>query len=275
MQEGTDGKVTLDTRSGIPLFHQVAVILRDQIASGIHAEGERLPSEAEICERFGVSRITAKRSMDELAAEGLVTRSRGRGTIVARGAAMTPFAVSVDGWIENISRMGQLTTVEVLEFEYRRASTTAAMALGLAEDAEAQRSLRVRSYKGTPLSWLETWVPDDIGRSYCVDDMRTLPLLHLLERAGVRVASAQQTITATLATPQVAKALNVQTGAALLDVRRVVRDDSGRAVEYISILYRPDLYRFAMNLTRVNGEDGARWEADNPPISPSETPGSV
>jgi GntR family transcriptional regulator len=265
-------KAALDTRSGIPLFHQVAVILRDQLASGVHAEGERLPSEAEICETYGVSRITAKRAMDELANEGLVTRSRGRGTIVSRGAGMTPFAVSVDGWIENISRMAQLTTVKLLEFDYRRASQTAARELGLREDAEVQRSLRVRSHKGTPLSWLETWVPEDIGRSYTADDMGALPLLHLLERAGVRVASAQQTITATLAGPHVAHALGVQTGAALLDVRRVVRDDTGRPVEYISILYRPDLYRFAMNLTRVAGDDGARWEADRPASTPAETP---
>lgn len=266
MQDGPTDKAALDTRSGIPLFHQVAVILRDQLSSGVHAQGDRLPSEAEICETYGVSRITAKRAMDELAAEGLVTRSRGRGTIVSPGVGMTPFAVSVDGWIENISRMAKLTTVKVLEFDYRTASQVVVRELGLRKDAQAQRSLRVRSHEGVPLSWLETWVPEDIGRSYTADDMGTLPLLHLLERAGVRVASAQQTITATLAGPTVAQVLGVQTGAALLDVRRVVRDDTGRPVEYISILYRPDLYRFAMNLTRVTGDDGARWEADVAPF---------
>lgn len=263
-------KRTLDPRSAIPLFHQVSVILKDQITSGTHAEGDRLPSEAKICEKFGVSRITAKRAMDELAAEGLVTRSRGRGTIVTRAAGMTPFEVAVDGWIENISRMARLTTVQVLEFDYRCASQTVAAELRLASEAEAQRSLRVRSHEGVPLSWLETWVPKDIGCSYTAEDMGTLSLLHLLERAGVRVASAQQTITATLAAPHVAQALKVQTGAALLDVRRVVRDVTGRPVEYIAILYRPDLYRFAMNLTRVEGDGGARWKADNPAANPTE-----
>lgn len=262
-------KVALDTRSGIPLFHQVAVVLRDQIRSGSHAEGERLPSEAELCDAFGVSRITAKRALDELAAEGLVTRSRGRGTIVSRGAGLVPFVVSVDGWIENISRMGRMTTVKVLEFDYRHPPQAVAKELDLAEEAEVQRSIRVRAHEGTPLSWLETWVPADIGRSYSARDMGALPLLHLLERAGVTVASAQQTITAALAAPHVAQALGVQTGAALLDVRRVVRDGAGRPVEYISILYRPDLYRFAMNLTRVSGDEGARWEADNPAATPS------
>lgn len=265
-------RATLDTRGSIPLFHQVAVILRDRILSGAHTEGDRLPSEAELCETFGVSRITAKRAMDELAAEGLVTRSRGRGTIVAHDAGVVPFVVSVDGWIENISRMGRLTTVRLLEFDYRRAPTAIARELELDDEAEVQRSIRVRAHEGTPLSWLETWVPADIGQSYTAEDMGSLPLLHLLERAGVRVASAQQTITAALAPPHVAQALGVQAGTALLDVRRVVRDDLGRPVEYISILYRPDLYRFAMNLTRVAGIEGARWEADNPAPSPVGVP---
>ena len=264
-------KPVLDTRGGIPLFHQVAVLLRDRILSGAHAEGDRLPSEAELCEAYGVSRITAKRALDELAAEGLVIRARGRGTVVRRAAGVVPFEVSVDGWIENISRMGEMTTVELLEFDYRRAPQSVARELELAPETEVQRSIRVRARDGVPLSWLETWVPADIGRSYTAADMGTKPLLHLLERAGVKVAAAQQTITASLAVPQVAQALKVQTGAALLDVRRVVRDRAGRPVEYISILYRPDLYRFAMNLTRVAGDDGARWAADNPPTRPAET----
>jgi len=263
------GGMALDARSGIPLFHQVAGILRDRILSGAHAEGERLPSEATICESFGVSRITAKRAMDELAAEGLVTRSRGRGTIVTEGAAMAPFEVSVDGWIENISRMGRITDVRVLEFDYRRAPRAIAQELDLPEGAEVQRSIRVRSHEGTPLSWLETWIPADIGRSFTADDMGARPLLHLLERAGAQIASARQTISAGLAAPRVAQALGVQAGAALLDVRRLVRDAEGRPVELISILYRPDLYRFAMELTRVAGAEGARWEAENPATDPA------
>ena len=263
----------LDTRGGISLFHQVAVILRDQILSGTYIEGDRLPSEAEICEAYGVSRITAKRAMDELADEGLVMRARGRGTIVTHNAGIVPFIVSVDGWIENISRMGRLTVARVLEFDYQRAPAAVARELELETDEEVQRSIRVRSHEGVPMSWLETWVPAHIGRSYDAEDMGARPLLHLLERAGVHVASARQTITAALATPQVAQALGVQTGNALLDVRRVVRDDRGRPVEYISILYRPDLYRFAMNLTRVKEGGSARWEANDPLSSPAGAPG--
>ena len=74
------------------------------------------------------------------------------------------------------------------------------------------------------------------------------------------VHSAAQSVTATLAAPDVAEELEVPVGSALLALTRVVRDKDGRGVEYLSGLYRPDLFRLEMQLSRV-GEGGARhWE---------------
>src|SRR4029450_10752909 len=66
-------------RSPIPLYHRLHVILRERIVSGTYRPGDLVPAEAELMARFGVSRITAKRALDELSAEGLVERGRGRG----------------------------------------------------------------------------------------------------------------------------------------------------------------------------------------------------
>ncbi|MFV2034539.1 MAG: GntR family transcriptional regulator [Halocynthiibacter sp.] len=265
----------LDPLSGIPLFHQVCVILKDQIISGALQSGARLPSEAEICETFGISRITAKRAMDELAKEGLVMRARGRGTIVASRAEAVPFVSTVEGWLENISRMADTTDVQLLEFDYRPAPEHVAARFDIEPDTEVQHSIRVRSHKGIPISYLETWVPGDIGRKYSAEDLGNTPLLRLLERNGLEVASSQQRISATIAPPNIANILGIQAGAALLDVRRVVRSRDGRAVEYICILYRPDLYQFSMDLTRVDGEDGARWRAESHDSAPAGRPAPV
>lgn len=258
----------LDTASGIPLFHQLSVLLRDLILSGRLEAGARLPSEAGLCAEYGVSRITAKRALDELAREGLVERARGRGTRVAARSASVPFVSTVEGWLENISRIAETTAVRVLEFGYLPAPPPIAEVLRLAQGAEVQRSVRVRAFEGRPLSWLETWVPGDIGRGYSREDMGRGPLLRLLERSGVRVASARQTITAALASPMVARELRVPAGSALLDVRRTVLAEDGRPVEHISILYRPDLYQFAMTLSRVAHDGDARWRAENPSVAP-------
>jgi len=124
-----------------------------------------------------------------------------------------------------------------------------------------QRAVRVRILDGKPMSYLVTYVPSDIGRQYDRDELNRRPLLHLLERAGVDVASARQTISATVADAQVASALSVHAGAPLIEVRRVVRDAADRPVEYIRVLYRPDLYRFEMSMRRVREKEGMRWAA--------------
>jgi len=85
--------------------------------------------------------------------------------------------------------------------------------------------------------------------------------LVVLERAGVDVASARQTISATVADAQVASALSIHAGAPLIEVRRVVRDAADRPVEYIRVLYRPDLYRIEMSMRRIREKEGMRWAA--------------
>ncbi len=84
--------------------------------------------------------------------------------------------------------------------------------------------------------------------------MAARPLLELLERAGVKVEHARQRISAGLATPDVAEALDVRAGSPLIELVRVVYDQSGRAVEHLHALYRPDRYAFEMDLVR-SGDD--------------------
>lgn len=242
------GENRLDADSGAPLFQQIATILRDRIVSGELEPGDRLPSEADLCALWGISRITAKRAMDMLAADGLVERARGRGTTVLRRAPAPAAATRMQGWLENLHRLADATEAELLEFAYRPAPRHVARQLEIAAGAPAQRALRVRRLDGAAISHLESWVPEALGRHWDAADLSGGSLLRLLERAGVRAASARQTVSATAATPAVAAALGVSPGAALLDVRRRVMDARGRPVEYIRCLYRPELYRYEMEL---------------------------
>ncbi|MFO7854954.1 MAG: GntR family transcriptional regulator [Paracoccaceae bacterium] len=252
--------------NGAPLFHQIAVILRDRIVSGELGPGARLPSEADICGLWNVSRITAKRALDTLAVEGLVARARGRGTTVLQRAHPPSATTRLDGWFENASRMAEATTIHVLSFGYRPAPAHVAKELDLAPGVEVQHARRVRRLDGRALSHLESWVPAEIGRRWTEQAMRATPLMRLLAEHGAAPATARQTISATTAPPDVAGALDMASGAALLDVRRRVVDASGRVVQFMRALYRPDLYRFEMELGRAEGEGG--WRADPPP-SPS------
>jgi GntR family transcriptional regulator len=258
----------LSERSPMPLYHRLYVILRDRIASGTYPEGAVLPSEFELTEAFSVSRITAKRALDELATEGLVERVRGRGTTVTdRAAALLgaqPITASIDGLLENLTAIGRETSVEVIEFGYVAVPDFVRARLELEPNARAQRAVRVRSLDGEPLSQSTTYVPERIGRAYGAKDLASTPIIDLIERAGVVVGTAEQSISATLADSLIASRLKVGVGAPLLLMKRCVKDTSGKPAQYIEILYRPDRFEYRMSLTREQAAGHGRFPTARP-----------
>lgn len=250
---------TVDPGLPTPLYHQIYVLLREQILSGVYADRALVPTEQALSERFGVSRITAKRALDELAAEGLVVRQRGRGTTVVGRLPTRPLTANISGLLENLLMLGLKTNVAIVEFGYLVPSEDVRKALDLPEGSEVQRAVRVRSHDGVPLSYSISFVPAAIGRAYDKRDLATNALLALLERAGILIGSADQTIGAALADTVVAPLLGVRVGSPLLSITRTVFDQNGRPVEHINIRYRPDRYQYRMKLTRVQGRATKLW----------------
>jgi GntR family transcriptional regulator len=243
-----------------PLYHQVYLVLRSKIADGTYAGGSRMPPEHELCRMFGVSRITVRRALDELASAGLIRRRHGSGTLVEGGARPTaPQRVPIEGMLENLIAMGLRTEVRLLECDWVAAGPDVAAALDVAPGSPVQRAVRVRSSEEGPFSHLTTWLPERVGRSIDPAELASQPLLVLLERAGVRVDGAEQTIGATLADTVVAPRLGVEVGWPLLSITRTVRDAGGGAVEHLQALYRPDRYQYRMSLDRVRAGGGNMW----------------
>lgn len=263
---------TVDERLPTPLYHQIFLILRGQILEGKLSAGMQVPGEEELARQFNVSRITARRALAELAAEGLVTRGRGRGTHVTRRNETPPVRGGVEGLLENLMAMGLKTRVELLEFGYEPAAPDVAAALQVRPGEEVQRAVRVRSLDAGPFSHLTTHVPAEIGRKFSRKELSREPLLSLLERSGVVIGGADQTIAATLADTRVAPMLGTAVGAPLLRITRVVHAVDGRPVEYIVGLYRPDRYQFRMSLDRIRGEDRNTWSASVAPAAGKSKP---
>lgn len=238
---------------------ELYLLLKQDISSGAYPLGSRLPSELRLADAFSVSRVTVRRALQALVEDGLIEKRVGAGSVV-RGGAAAPLRADVATLMPQLVEMGARSSAQLLSFSYETAPPQIAADLGLTEGALVQTAIRVRSAEGRPFSHLTTRVPAEIARGYDEADLATAPLFRLLERGGVRIASADQSVSATLATPDVAEALDVAVGSALLSLIRVVRDADGRGVEHLSALYRPDRFRLEMELSRV-GEGGARhWE---------------
>lgn len=243
----------------IPLYHQVFSLLRDCILDGSFAPGEAFPSESEIQQKLQISRITARRALDEIAARGLITRQQGRISRVAPYKPSTRLVAGVEGMIENNRRMGDATVVELLEHELIPASEEVSQRLSVRHGERVLWTVRVRSLDGVPFSYAVTYLPPFVARHIDVNEMSTRPLIELLESAGIRIGRAEQKISAVAATTEVARALHIEPGSPLLFSERVVYDESDRPVELIAVQYRPDVYQYGVELRRARSSGGNIW----------------
>lgn len=251
------------SKTGLPeggKARRVYLLLRDDMANGSYPAGTSLPGEQRLAEVHGVSRVTIRRALEALAADGLIEKRAGSGSVVRAPGGAATLAADFTTLIPQLVAMGQSTTARLLSFSYGPAPDAVAAAMSLPEGGRVQTAVRVRLFEGRPFSHLTTYVPEAIAASYTEADLATTPLYRLLERSGVQVDAAHQSVTATLASPDVAEALGISVGSALLSLRRVVRDVNGQGVEYLSALYRADVFRLEMTLTRVGQGGDRHWQ---------------
>lgn len=247
--------------------HSLYLLLRERILSGEVGPEGRLPSEPALAQEHGVSRVTVRRALDRLAGDGMIERRPGSGTFVSGGKTLMPVVADFSNALTYLVEMGRKTGVRLISFGYVAATPTMAEELRLDAHERLQRSVRVRLIDGQPFSYLVTHVPERIGISYSEADLASTPLLELLERSGIVAERARQTIGATLASPDVAAALDLDIGAALIAMTRVVFDPSGRGIEHLQAFYRPDRYSFHMELERTGADGARRW-------MPADAPGA-
>ena len=238
---------------------RVYLLLQEEILRGQHAPGGLLDGEQKLAQRLGVSRVTIRRALDALAQDGMITRRAGSGTVVQAQASQPPVRADFTTLIPQLVEFDQKTTARLLSFSYGTAPASVAEAMGLPLDGRVQTAVRVRLAQGRPFSHLTTYVPEAIAENYTEADLASTPLFRLLERSGVSIERAHQSVSATLAAPDVADVLGLSVGAPVLSLNRVVMDDKGQGVEYLSALYRPDMFRLEMSLNRVGADDTRHW----------------
>jgi GntR family transcriptional regulator len=250
----------------LPKYHQIYLVLREQLREGLFKTG--LPSELAFQQQFGVARVTVRKALEQLAAEGLISRQPGRGTqptaavqaaAPSQAQSSQPRKAQLTGLLENLVSMGLATTVKVLDVSSVAAPQDVAQALQIESGDAVQKAVRVRSTSAGPFSHITTYIPEAIGAHFGRKELAKKPILVLLEEAGVQVGRAEQTISARLADAQLAQHLDVAVGSALLAVRRLIFDTSERPVQWLHGMYRPDRYEYVMQLSRVGDIDAKVW----------------
>lgn len=233
----------LDRSSPVPLYYQVSQQIEDAIVRGDLQPGTRLENETGIARRWGLSRPTVRRAMQELVNKGLVVRKRGIGTQVV-GNHTVKRQVQLTSLYDDLLRSDQDPSTVVRGHEFISADDDLAAHLSLDVGDNVLHLERVRLAGGEPLAIMRNWLPAEVGATITRAQLEETGLYALLRSRGVHTRIASQRIGARGASADEAKALAVRRGACLLTMERTTYDDTGRAVELGRHVYLADKYTF-------------------------------
>jgi DNA-binding GntR family transcriptional regulator len=238
-------RLKLDRSSPVPLYFQAAKELERAIESGLLDAGQRLDNEVDLAAKLGLSRPTLRRAMQELVDKGLLVRKRGVGTQVVHGQVKR--SVALTSLYDDLNESGSEPTTQVLVHELTKASAAVADALAVAPGDQVVHIERIRFARGEPLAILRNWLPPSV-MTFTAEDLSASGLYELLRASGIHMRVARQRIGARAATSTEAMLLGERRDACMLTMERVTYDDTGRAVEFGTHVYRAKTYSFETTL---------------------------
>jgi GntR family transcriptional regulator len=217
--------------TGESLYRKVADDIKVAIGSGAYPPGALLPSEAELAERYSVSRGTVRQAFAALRADGVIASRRGARRVVIGGPRVQSFGelLSFSRWARAI---GEVPGGKVVSLDRRTASAAEASRLGLPDDSPVYALVRVRLLSGRPVMLERAVYPERVGILVAGLDLAVESITQRLEELGVVFTDAEHVIDAICATAEDARWLGVRGGVPLLRERRFTTDRSGLPVEW-------------------------------------------
>jgi GntR family transcriptional regulator len=240
----------LDRQSVVPLYYQIQQSILDQIRSGALKAGQPVPSEQELAQRMGVSRMTARQALKSLCNMGVAYSQRGKGTFVSNSKLEKDFR-QVLSFSEEISARGSHPRSKVLSFRRDRPDSQVAEALHTSESEEVVILRRVRLADSLPLCVECTHVPVRL----CPDLEKVFEpggslYQTLLERYGMEIEFADEVAEASVATAEEARLLRIRKEAPVFRFVRTAFLKGGQPVEFVRSVYRGDRCKIVTRLSR-------------------------
>jgi GntR family transcriptional regulator len=245
LPEAVELSLQVDRSSPVPLHLQVSRQIEQAITSGQINPGDRIPNELDLAEELDLSRPTLRQAIAYLVDKGLLVRKRGVGTQVVMSAVRRPLELS--SLHDDLARTGQHPTTRLLDLAVRPCDDEVADALALAPRTPVLTLQRLRLAAGEPLALMTNALPTGLIEPDAEVLERT-GLYAAMRSAGVTMRVARQSVGACTADDRQAELLDEEPGAALLTMTRIAFDDTGRAVEYGSHVYRASRYSFELTL---------------------------
>lgn len=243
-------RVRVDKKSPLPIYYQIQEQIREAIQLGDLKPGDALPNEEGLAAELGISRMTVRHALTELAREGLIRRERGRGSFVEE---VRPLTVAAKGHLKSYSEIfaGHRVSSRVLSQGVEPAGDGTARELGLTPGQPVVRIRRLRLLDGEPMSLEICSYPQDRFAALAELDVSGRSVYRIFEEEfGVRPEEAVEVAELAKATAYEAELLGIPAGVPVFLARRTSYDADKRPIEYTKAIARADRHRFVSKLTR-------------------------
>ena len=223
----------IDPHSKLPLYEQIAHNLREMILSGVLEGGETLPPEWELAELYGVSRMTVRRAIDDLARQNWLNRRHGVGTFVSKPtvASIAPGKLS---FTEQMRAIGRKPSSQLIRIRLAPASARVATNLALPEGEMVIEITRLRLADNIPILFETACLPSkrfpELQKETCLEVGSLYECLQ--RRYGVTISRMEQTLKPVLLSTEQAMLLAEQSGAPSILSEIIAYSSEGEAVEY-------------------------------------------
>jgi GntR family frlABCD operon transcriptional regulator len=218
----------LNNSISTPLYDQLKQIIKDSILQEVYKQGERLPNETELCEIYGVSRITVRRAIQDLTDEGLLERKQGKGTFVMRSKIAREL-VSVDGFTDFNKQLGKNPSKQILVCEELKATPKIAESLHIAVNTPVLRLVRLMFIDDYPFTLDETHY--SLERfpnltSHFLQNSSTYEVLKKIYNVDMNACTTHKVITVVPAGKLEAEHLDCELGETLFNIDKTVYDEN-------------------------------------------------
>jgi GntR family transcriptional regulator len=232
---------SLDRTSEAPLWVQLRLLLKGQIESGVFAPGDQLPSEADLCERFNVSRTVVREALGQLVVDGRIYKVKGRGAFVSGPKGEGEFVGRTMGFWDEMAGKGRQVRTRVLDLALREPLDRERSALRLDGSGLVVGVRRVYMLDGTPALLVRTALPAALVPGLERTNLENRSLYQAIrQRYGLVPHSAERWIEATLPNPEEATQLGIDASTPLLGIESIASLQGGTPMEYYYALQRTD-----------------------------------
>lgn len=239
---------TLNKELPMPLYHQLKCALISAIESGEWQSNQQLPNEGQLAENFGVSKITVRQALRELADLGYIRREQGRGTFISK-CKLDQGPRELTSFSEEMRRHQLNASSRVIEHYEIEASARVAEALHLRPGERVFVLTRLRLAEGEPMGIQTAHLPVAMTPGLVGADLEHSSLYEVLRtRYGLQPAEARETYHAVPAETAPAALLGIAVGSPVFSVERVTYLPDGKPFEYVKSIMRGDRYSIILQL---------------------------